>query len=314
MSQVALKGLYSVDYEHPFDRKALNLLEGTPGFEFLSRKFIQLGAEKFMQIQLTGSHLKVTRKNFPDLKATFEKVCQILDMQKEPDLYLKVGFGINAFATGADNPIIVLHSNTVDLLEEEELMFIIGHELGHVKSNHVLYHHMGEVLQELGGAIGSVTLGVGQLVTSGLQIALLNWRRMSEFTADRAGLLACQNVNSAAKAMLKLAGLPKKYYNQDVVGEFLDQAKSFQDLNYDKLNKVVKLYFTASMTHPWTVLRCAEFYKWIESGQYAQILSMTENKRAVAINTNAHNCPNCGFDVHSQQSFCGGCGKQLLFE
>ena len=31
--------------------------------------------------------------------------------------------------------------------DDDEIMFVIGHELGHVKSNHMLYHMMAQALQ-----------------------------------------------------------------------------------------------------------------------------------------------------------------------
>ncbi|MGB9977622.1 MAG: M48 family metalloprotease [Thermovenabulum sp.] len=69
---------------------------------------------------------------------------------------------------------------------------------------------MAQVFPILGEIVGSITLGAGKLLSTGLQIALLNWVRMSEFTADRAGLLTCQDPEVAASALMKLAGVPQK--------------------------------------------------------------------------------------------------------
>ena len=38
-----------------------------------------------------------------------------------------------------NKPIIVLNSALVDLLDEEELRFVIAHELGHALSGHAVY-------------------------------------------------------------------------------------------------------------------------------------------------------------------------------
>ena len=59
-SKINLENLISSDYEHSFDRKALDALQGTPGLEFLMKKFMRMSIDKLMQIQYLGSNLKVT--------------------------------------------------------------------------------------------------------------------------------------------------------------------------------------------------------------------------------------------------------------
>jgi Zn-dependent protease with chaperone function len=107
---------------------------------------------------------------------------------------------VNAFTAGVERPIVVVTSGAVDLLTHEELAFLIGHELGHIKSGHVLYHQMADILPLLGSIVASATLGMGGLVSTGIQLALLNWYRMSEFPADRAGLLVCKTPRPRERA------------------------------------------------------------------------------------------------------------------
>ena len=53
MTRKIIEGLYSKEYEHPFDKKALDALEGTPGLEILVRKFNQYWTDKVLKIQYT---------------------------------------------------------------------------------------------------------------------------------------------------------------------------------------------------------------------------------------------------------------------
>ena len=46
---------------------------------------------------------------------------------------------INAMAIGSKKPIVVLNSGTVNLMDEHELRTVLGHEAGHILSDHVLY-------------------------------------------------------------------------------------------------------------------------------------------------------------------------------
>lgn len=290
------------EYEHPFDTEALNTLQGTPGLEALTKKMFEYGIERLLKVQYTGSSLKVNENNFPEISSVFREACKTIYLPAEPDLYIKLEFGINAFTTGVEKPLIVLASGTVDSLTDDELMFVVAHEVGHIKSNHTLYHMMAQVIPYIGQVAGDVTLGVGLLIMSGLEYALLYWSRMSELTADRAGLLACQDIDSAITAMVKWSGLPQKYYDRSITQEFIKQASEFKDYDYDKLNKVMKLFAIKDLSHPWTVMRAAELLKWTESGEYEKTLKRDRTKKF---------CPECGCSLKQDEKYCSGCGKNI---
>ena len=54
-------------------------------------------------------------------------------------MYVAANPFLNAATIGMNKPTIVLNSALVDLLDEEELRFVIGHELGHALSGHAVY-------------------------------------------------------------------------------------------------------------------------------------------------------------------------------
>jgi Zn-dependent protease with chaperone function len=272
MSRKILYNLESTEYEHEFDRKALEALKKTPGLDFLVKKFFEYSIEAIYRIQYTGSNIKVSKNSFSEVYNLLLEACNILNITKIPDLYIEFSPSINGFTTGVDNPLIVLTSGCIDLLSEDELVYTIGHELGHIKSGHVLYHTMAQVLPILGKGIGNLTLGLGEVVSSGIQIALYNWQRKSEFTADRAGLLACQNHYGAIGALMKIAGIPQRYYGKVTLNTFIEQAREFQDYDNEKINKIAKLISIMDDTHPWTIMRTYEILNWVENGEYKKIL------------------------------------------
>ncbi len=272
MRQKLLRNLMAGDYEHPFDRKALNTLERTPGLEKVSRYIVKQTIERIYTIQYTGSNIQITRRNYPEIYKSLEDACNILDVKYMPDLYLGWGYSVRGFTTGAEKPIIVLSSGTIDLLEEDELLYVIGHEVGHIKSMHMLYHMMAQVFTHIAGALSTATLGLGGLITEPIKYALYHWYRMSEFTADRAGLLTCQNKEAAIHAMMKMAGMPLSHFDKMNYQAFLDQARNFEDLDESTLNKAIKFVSVMDNSHPWTVMRAAELIKWIEEGGYDRIV------------------------------------------
>ena len=263
-----LTGLDHSQYEHPFDQKALAALEGTPGLSMVGKFITKHMVERVYTVQYTGSHLKVTSQNYPNIYEYLQYAAQILDVKKIPELYIEWGYNINACTVGAENPIIVLNSGLIDLCDDDEIMFIIGHELGHVKSNHMLYHMMAQVINYI---IDSIPFG--SIAAAPLQYALYYWDRMSEFTADRAGLLCCQNKDSAIRAFMKMSGMPIKQFDNMNFNTFIQQAKDFKQLDYEGLNKVIKFISIADSSHPWTVMRAAELLNWFNNGNYAKFLT-----------------------------------------
>lgn len=269
-----LHGLHHADYEHEFDKKALESLEAIPFLSKAMQWVTENTVEKIYTVQYTGSNIKVTSDNYPKIYQYLLDACKILDMPNVPDLYIDWGYNINAFTVGSENPIIVLNSGLIDLCTDDEIMFIIGHECGHIKSNHMLYHMMAQLADAIISAIPG-----GNLVAGGLQYALYYWDRMSEFTADRAGLLCCQNKQAAIHAFMKMAGLPKAEFNNLNYETFIQQARDFKMLDFDGMNKLYKLISIADDSHPWTVMRAAELLNWINDGAYSKFIPYEEESQ-----------------------------------
>ncbi|RME59855.1 protease [Candidatus Parcubacteria bacterium] len=307
-----LQGLHPYEYEHPFDARALNLLQGTPGLESLSRKFIKDGIERFYTIQYQGSNLRITEDNYPEIYDQLRRACEVVDLKSLPDLYVEWNDGVNAFTVGIDRPLIVITSGAVDRLSDSEMAFLLGHELGHVKSRHVLYHLMANSLTTAGSMVGDWTLGIGKLLTMPLQLALFRWSRMSEFTADRCGLLTCQEFDSVVSTFIKIAGLPEKFKDNIDRSGFLQQAREFEALDFEKTNKWLKFATNLSRTHPWTVLRSAELIRWIESSEYQKVLErQTLHRIHVRYEGTTPFCRRCGYRLQGTEKFCNSCGQGL---
>jgi Zn-dependent protease with chaperone function len=284
-----LIGLQSTDYEHPLDKAALEKVRNNVAFRKIMTEFIRIGVEKMFRIQYTGSCLRIDKDDYPEIYERLQNAGDVLGMTKLPDLYMQYDYYINAFTTGEKEPLMVLHSGMIDFLEPAEQQYIVGHELGHILSHHVLYHMIVDSF------VGFLDLG---LLTKPIELALLYWSRMSELTADRAGLLACQDVNACIKAMIKMAGLPQSQYDNINIPAFIEQAHEFGEKSGGLIDESIKFISIAQSTHPWLVLRASELLKWIESGDYNAII----NKRRAIV------CPHCGNTIPAEPEICPVCG------
>lgn len=306
MAGIKLAGLRLQAYEHPSDAAALNALTHTAGFDTLITKLNAWGIERFLRVQLTGSYLKVTQDSFPDLYQIFLVMRDRLDVPIDVDVYIASGGEINAFTVGVERPLIVLTTAAVELLAPYEMAFVIAHELGHIKSRHVLYYQIAEFLPLIAGVVGSMTFGIGELLSAGVQVALLNWKRMSEFTADRAGLLGCQDAEVAWRTMMKLAGLPPRYFASVNTEDFLKQARDFQALDADTISKIAKWLNSMGATHPWMVARAQQLLVWIESGQYEEVLKNPQGPAYGTVQA-VKFCNVCGNALKGTEAYCPRC-------
>lgn len=286
-----LAGLEPVSYEHPFDKAALKALKAIPAFDKVTNFVLNWAYIKWHLIELQGSNFRVTRDSCPDLYKLAKEVGRRLDIRDFPKIYTQWGYFINAYTAGYDdNVLLVIYSGAVDLLEDEELKFVVGHEMGHIKSGHNLYHYMASII----GGISAFIPG-GQAAIAPIYATLKYWDRMSEFTADRAGLLACQDIDVAVNAILKMSGLPMKYFDKMNREAFLEQAKEFEEEFGGVTDKAIKAISILDESHPWTVMRAAELIKWEASHEYQNILdSVKKHSCNNWIPIDSKVCPFCG--------------------
>ncbi len=163
-----------------------------------------------------------------------------------------------------NKPIIVLNSALVDLLDEEELRFVVAHELGHAISGHAVYQTLLRRLLSMSGVLAAIPLG--GLGIRAIVAALYEWSRKAELSADRAGLLATQDPATAARVHMQLAS--GGHLDDLDTTTFFAQGQEYLD-SADLRDSVLKLLLIENQTHPFAVVRAAELRRWVDSGEYA---------------------------------------------
>ncbi len=269
-----LTGIDSSTWEHPADRAALMALRRIPAFDMVLKKVFGLFGEKPIRLAFQSNAVRVSEKQFPWVWERYVEVCETLDTPRY-DLFVSQTPLVNAGAYGMEKPFIVLNSGAIRLLDQEELTYLLGHEVGHVMSGHVLYRTMTVLLLQL-AQMGFPVVG---LAARAVLVGLLEWNRKAELSSDRAGLLAVQNPEATLKGFMKMAG--GGYDEETDLNEFLVQAEEYRTSG-DAADLVFKVLNLLGTTHPFHVLRAAEIRDWIEAGEYDRILRGEYRRRGDA--------------------------------
>jgi Zn-dependent protease with chaperone function len=201
----------------------------------------------------------VTPQSMPDLAQVLQRgVARVQPGAVEA--YVVPSAELNAYTFGLSTPkTVVLYSGLFQVMDEDEILFILGHELGHVALGHTW-------LNSLVGGMAGIPASFSAAVI--LNIAFLWWNRACEYSADRAGLLACGRPEKAISALVKLGAgrLGRSGYNLEEVYRRLDAE---DDQLSGELNEILA-------THPLLIHRIQELRKFAASEPYRRLKARLE--------------------------------------
>ena len=165
-----------------------------------------------------------------------------------------------------ENPIVIVHE------EPPHPVPVLGHEVGHILSGHVLYRTLLIIILNL--VVFRYTI-VG-LAIRPILMGLMEWYRKSELSSDRAGLLSVQNPEVTMSALMHMAGGTRG--EKLNLGEFVAQSDEYRE-GGDLLDSVYKVLNILGQTHPFAVIRVGELRDWMETGTYDKILAGEYQRR-----------------------------------
>ena len=263
-------------FTHPSDQKALNAMKKLPGFDVAVKTVLKLGYERYLHGLNMGQKIRITRTQLPEIYYRVERICRIVGIET-PEIYLENNPYPNAYTMGDNNPgvFLVLTSALLQYLEDDELDSVIAHEVGHIACHHVLYHTIGQILSVgLNGLLGNLAM----IMAEPINLAILEWSRMSELSADRCAALVC-GADTVVRTQLRLAGGPKELTANVNIEEWAAQADEYYRIKNEKpWDKTLQTYAILYQSHPLAAVRVREALNWSKTDEYQVAKQITDNR------------------------------------
>ena len=176
---------------------------------FLNNSITKSGLQKIADTyyasqleELICKSTELSAVTHPSLFKIYKSCCKQLGFVNLPKLYVTGQIrGINALSIEVKGRKLILLSRMSTIrLNEQELKFILGHELGHHQQGNLACHTVNGLLDTLNNSSEIF----GSMISDTIEIPMKRWCRQSEFNADRAGLICCEDLEFIINLFLKL--------------------------------------------------------------------------------------------------------------
>ncbi len=204
---------------------------------------------------LLGTAVKVSDLQYPRVWHAAKAAGAALNV-RVPPIFAAPSSNIKVKVLGTeDSPHLIVNLELAEKLDEVELVAAIGHELGYIQNNFILYST----------ALHYLTHQAVFFVRWVIQPAIMTlqaWSRRAEVTGDRAALLAVKDLDKTLAALVKLElGLE--------AGSAFDPAEYLRSL--PDVKKGVGRYAELFRSHPYVPKRVQALKLFGESALYASV-------------------------------------------
>ena len=254
-----LRGLSVNDFAHPEDNAAVNSLMKIRAIDKLMSAIEEKSNQIFIRMVTLGNCVRLTEQNDPKTFSAVRKVCDVLDYESLPEIYTHRNYEIDVEPNGVDKPVLIIPDFVVNNFDTNLLYFTIGRAVTRLKSGYLKFFIAAKLML--------LTTDSIPFLSDAVKLALANWLRKSELTADRGGLLACQSFQTAVRFLLCKAGMPIKETKTVKIHDYIDEYKI--DGGLAKMGKNVQ---TLTNCAGWANDRILELFLWNAQGNYGDIL------------------------------------------
>ena len=155
--------------------------------------------DDYWRSRMEGHCMKADKNLLGNFYNLCHEVQERLNFQEKVDYYVTGDSSINAFSIAAEDSehphIVNVNSELFNLMSEDELKFVIGHELGHLINQDTALRRL----------IHFVYPPESTQIPITLQYKIHLHDNLAELVADRYGYIACGNLEACVTAFFKMA-------------------------------------------------------------------------------------------------------------
>ena len=217
----------AIKLEKQLSKQIYEALQGSV-VEAVLRKIKTSSSDAYWRSSMEGHSLKVQEDLLPDFYALCQEVKQKLQFDEPVDFYITGVSSVNAFSVAAEDEgepnIVNVNSALFSLMSEDELRFVIGHELGHLINKDTQLTRLVHFVFPPETAI-----------PVSLQYKIRLHNQLAELVADRYGLMATNDLGVCVTAFFKLAsGLDLQKMNVSIEALIKDNSRRLEYFLKDK--------------------------------------------------------------------------------
>lgn len=246
-----MKRSYSI-VRYSREEKTASLLFKIPGLKKIAHIFTRFTSRFIIEGFLLGECVKVTSKNYTTIYKIAARAQKMLKLSTPPAVFIQQSPELIAYTVGAkDKYYIVISSALVETFTQKEIAFVLGHEMGHILFDHVLFYSIVAIYSIFISQIPFLRIFMVPTM-----LPVLTWARQAEISCDRVGLIISGDIKSSLSALLKLSGgskilnyvSPEEFIKQvdalkKTPGRFMEIFSSHPFL--PKRGKALKLFYTS---------------------------------------------------------------------
>ena len=254
-----LAGLRVEQFAHPDDQAAMRSLKKIKAVDKAAAYLEDLGDNLYFRMSMLGKCVRVMPENDPRVYRILQNVCSILDYDTVPEIYSLRSYALDIQPSGVKKPILLVPDFVLNNYDDSLLYFNFGRAITRLKSGSLKFYVAAQTL--------IIATGSVDWISEPVKLGFANWMRKSELTADRGGLLACQNIKSAMAFLMNKAGLPLSEAKKVFYTDYLEAYKIDS-----QLAAVGKSLQTLTNCTGWANDRIKELFVWYASGRYVDLL------------------------------------------
>jgi hypothetical protein len=263
------------DYQHPSMSRVNQMLRGN---RLINRAAEQISSKVGKPwYESTFTTVRTGERQYPAVFELGAIAAQRVGLRRMPNLYIEMERGYQSATFGSEKDAFInIGSFIPRTLNHRELLFVIGHEYGHLVANHALWTTVrnflvGEKKDTLmsSGILVHLDINPGKWLESGVDALFTNWLQIADFTADRLGLLVAGDFQLARKALFLLY-LKSRREAEEID---LEAWAADQEAQASTISKVSQ--FTSST--PYLGVRLKELKDFHNSSQYGALRSKVES-------------------------------------